>query len=348
MSGRLKRAVFFAANRLGIDAVVAKTNWRNRRLVVIGYHGISLADEHEWNPGLFMPPEMLHERLAALRRLGYQVLPLETALELLRDGRLPERSAVLTFDDGYFNFRAAAIPILTEFSYPATVYLTTYYCLNQMPVFNPLCSYLLWKGRNRELAFPGRPAWRLEAGAAPGRREEVCAQIVRHTRETGMPAEEKNELARAIATYLHLDFDEISARRIMHLMTPQEVRASVAHPSSVSVELHTHRHRMPARQDEFASEVERNRSAICEILGNSCHPRHFCYPSGEYNRAQIEWLRAMGIVSATTCNPGLAATATDPLELPRFIDSTSFPLDWFSSVMSGFAELLPHRRLAPQ
>ena len=54
---------------------------------------------------------------------------------------------VITFDDGTYDFYKQAWPLLQRYNFPATVYQTTYYSDRQMPIFNLMCSYMLWKRR---------------------------------------------------------------------------------------------------------------------------------------------------------------------------------------------------------
>ena len=67
-----KLSVLRLAQRAGVSTRVRDSDWRASRLLIVAYHGVSLADEHEWNAELYMPPELLRARLAALRDGGYQ------------------------------------------------------------------------------------------------------------------------------------------------------------------------------------------------------------------------------------------------------------------------------------
>jgi peptidoglycan/xylan/chitin deacetylase (PgdA/CDA1 family) len=106
----------------------------------------------------------------------------------------------------------------------------------------------------------------------------------------------------------------------------------------IAVELHTHRHRTPNDHTLFLREIRENRERIEQIRGGT--PRHFCYPSGIYRSEFLPWLREAGITTATTCDPGLASPRSEPLLLPRLVD-TSFlsPLDvegWMTGMSAFF------------
>src|SRR4051812_13208847 len=151
----LKRACLTSAKSVGVYGLLRNSGWRRQRLLILCYHGISVADEHEWRPPLYMPPDAFAARMETLERKRYHVLPLEEAVERLYAGDLPDRSVALTFDDGGYDFYKSAYPILERFGFPATVYLTTFYCDFNRPIFNLVCSYILWK--RQDATFRGRP-----------------------------------------------------------------------------------------------------------------------------------------------------------------------------------------------
>src|SRR5438105_2486444 len=72
---RIKQVVAAGARAGGILFVTANSPWRDRRLLILCYHGVSLDDEHEWNPELYMSPERFRQRLMMLDAGGYSVLP---------------------------------------------------------------------------------------------------------------------------------------------------------------------------------------------------------------------------------------------------------------------------------
>jgi hypothetical protein len=90
-------------------------------------------------------------------------------------------------------------------------------------------------------------------------------------------------------------------------------------------------------------EIVDNQSRIAALTDDDTPRRHFCYPSGDYAAMFLEWLRTEGVESATTCVPGLAARDSDPLLLPRLVDTMLTPEPTFDAWTSGFAALLPRR-----
>jgi peptidoglycan/xylan/chitin deacetylase (PgdA/CDA1 family) len=153
----LKTALFTLANAAGVSRRFADTAWRGRRLMILCYHGVSLEDEHEWNPTLYISPRTLARRLDALRRLGCTVLSLPEAVDRLYAENLPRRAVVLTFDDGYYDFKAKALPLLEERGYPATVYVTTEQWTGDLGIEHLRTSYLSWrKARGTVSPCPAR------------------------------------------------------------------------------------------------------------------------------------------------------------------------------------------------
>ncbi len=337
----LKRHLVSSARVLGLTDLLARSEWRRRRLLILCYHGISLYDEHEWNPGLYMPPGIFEERLAHLRANRYAILPLAEALDRLRSGTLPPRSVSLTFDDGANDFAEVAVPLLRKYDAPATVYLTTHYMRHRYPVFDTGLSYLLWKGQKtgHDLAPLVQSTAPLLV-ASPTQRASSWTALRTWANEHLIHSEAKNDFLHTVANSLGVPDDPLWTQKLLHIMSEEQVRAL---PSSVTVELHTHRHRTPRDREAFQDELRTNSALIQQLRPDAHAPVHFCYPSGDYSRRYLQWLDEVAVASATTCVPGLSTTASHPLLLPRFVDTTTQPLSMFDAWCSGVASLLPRR-----
>ena len=340
---RLKEALYQAARTMGVFALVRDSRWRRNRLLVLCYHGVSMDDEHEWDPALYITQDKLRNRLRTLRAGGYHILPLAEATRRLYDGTLPVQSVAITFDDGAVDFERRALPVLREFNAPATLYLTTYYSVHRLPVFNTVLSYVLWKGRKSGgdvATFCASPE--PLPVFTPAERARAASRLREFARHGEMSAPDKNALVARIAAALGVDFGDIMARGLLHIMPPDVVRA-LPH-DLVDVQLHTHRHRTPRDREQFIREIRDNVAVTRELRGDAPVLEHFCYPSGEYFGEFLPWLRESGVRYATTCIPDLADRADDPLLIPRFVDTMGQSDLAFEAWVTGFAGLLPHRR----
>src|ERR1039458_1036468 len=151
----VKLATLSVLRGCGIFKWVMNSHWRHERLLILCYHGTSLEDEHLWRPRLYIQPQKLEQRLESLKEGHFSVLPLGEALQRLRAGTLPARSVALTFYRGTYDFLRQAYPLLKHYGFPVTVYQTTYYTSVERPVFNLICSYMLWTRRGEGNAKGG-------------------------------------------------------------------------------------------------------------------------------------------------------------------------------------------------
>ncbi|MBV9180398.1 MAG: polysaccharide deacetylase family protein [Acidobacteria bacterium] len=336
----LRRACFGLLKGCGLAGMVASSRWRQRRLIILCYHGITIEDEDQWRPQLYMPQPTLRERFQLIRDSGCVVLPLGEALTRLYSGSLPSRSIAITFDDGGYDFYLRAYPIVGQFGFPVTVYQTTYYTDVAKPILNLACSYILW--RNAGSVLPPAPSlgWnRPRQLSTEQERESVVSELLAFSEKKGMSGAAKDELAPQLAELVGFDYRQFQARRILQLMRPEEIHELST--KGVDFQLHTHRHRTPDDESLFRKELRDNRRRLQEITS---HPAtHFCYPSGVYRREYLPWLYQEGVVSATTCEPGIASPATDTMLLPRLVDTTGKTGLEFEAWLSGTGPLLARR-----
>ncbi len=324
-------AVLGALKAAGLFGMAAKSQQRRANLLILCYHGISLDDEHRWHPNLFITPDTFRQRLQCLRDMKAAVLPLGEAITRLHAGTLPPQSVAITFDDGFYDFYRFAVPLLAEFGMPATLYLTTYYCDYRLPIVNLALDYLLWKSQRYSVELPefGLPAPQPLGNYAE--RQKVVWKLMAWAEEQKLTTREKDDLARAVASKLGVDYDALTASRMLQIMSPEEARQTAA--AGIDLQLHTHRHRTPRDRELFLREIRDNARCIHDLSGRE--PAHFCYPSGEYLPEFLPWLTEMKVESATTCDRGLARPASNNLLLPRVLDDSSMNLLRFQSFVSG-------------
>lgn len=105
-------------------------------LTVLIYHRF----EENRYPTTNVTIERFRQQMTYLEKNGYQVIPLDKLLTLLQSAQpLPEKSVVITIDDGYRSVYENAWPVLKEFGYPFTVFLYT------KAISNQHWNYMTWE-----------------------------------------------------------------------------------------------------------------------------------------------------------------------------------------------------------
>ena len=94
-----------------------------RGLPVLMYHSVS---NEKCANAFIIPVWKFRQQMHYLKRNGYTTLSINDALSFLNHGRaIPEKSVLLTFDDGYGNIYSNAFPILKKFGFKASVFIIT-------------------------------------------------------------------------------------------------------------------------------------------------------------------------------------------------------------------------------
>jgi peptidoglycan/xylan/chitin deacetylase (PgdA/CDA1 family) len=109
------------ATLVGIDRMFRMLN--RQRLLVVMYHGVTLStyDPPIWTQ---LPFEKFREQIDFLRA-NYRIVTMNDVIRAIREGRgVPERAALITFDDGLKNNYTVAFPLLQRLGVPATIFLT--------------------------------------------------------------------------------------------------------------------------------------------------------------------------------------------------------------------------------
>lgn len=95
------------------------------RVPVLMYHEI--ADAAATPSGLAVSPDVFARQLSYLNDAGFNTVTAGALSAILAGGagNLPERTVVLTFDDGYGDFYGNALPLLRKHGFTGTVFQTT-------------------------------------------------------------------------------------------------------------------------------------------------------------------------------------------------------------------------------
>ncbi len=223
---------------------------------------------------------------------------------------------VITIDDGWSSTYTHMLPILEDLGLPATVYVTTWYSENQLPVVNIVVNYIFQR-----------------AGLAPDEIPGIVAEIEK------LPSIIQREQAlRECASRFGVPTADWWEGRQFHLMSTAEIRE--ADRRGLDIQLHTHRHRSSdTDSDELDREIADNRAALARACGRPEESfRHFCYPSGITHPSAIAVLENIGVRSATLVEEGINPRGANSYRLRRFLDGRSVSDTEFQAYLSGVLE----------
>lgn len=300
--------------------------------VILMYHRIASEDFDPWR--LCVTPEHFEEQLQVLNRL---VVPLRMTelVEGLRHRNVPERSAVLTFDDGYADNLYAAAPLLEAYGIPATVFVVS----GQLGVEKEFW----WDSLGRALLQPGTlPTERVvETHLNLQRHELLSAETYSHAEydsdrrrrpwESGISARyalyyevwrrlghrPQEERLAVVEQMLGWTGEAIAARATHRALSVEELRLLSDSPM-IDIGAHTVSHPFLGRSStaQQRAEIEESKRYLDELLGIDV--KSFSFPHGSYNQTTLTSVREAGFMAACTVHQEAVTVRSNAFQLPRF------------------------------
>lgn len=264
------------------------------------------------------PGEMHARRFEALLgwlRDWFNVLPMDQAIDQWREGRLPPRAAVITFDDGYADNQEVALPLLERMGLSATCFVATGF-LDGGRMWNDTLIEAVRHCRQTSVSVAGLSAAYADLPALDLSNWEARrrAAMLLISRAKYLPMEERRELVEAVARTCEVRPSD----RLM--MSSAQLRDW--HRRGMGVGGHTIHHPILARTELSVAqrEITGGKAALEALL--DVPVRLFAYPNGkpqeDYLPEHVDMVRAAGFDAAVTTSPGAARRDTQPHEIPRF------------------------------
>lgn len=252
----------------------------------------------------------MFDRLIRWVTQWFNIVPLERAMSLLREGKLPARAAAITFDDGYADNLLYAAPILKKYSVTATFFIATGF-LDGGRMWNDTVIESVRKAAAHELDARFLDLGKLAIGGTEQKRSALACLIpaIKHL-PSAERADAVNRIAASCAAELPQDLMLTSAQL-------QELRLM-----GMGIGAHTVNHPILAKtdRDQAQREIAESRDFLQSLLGERIGL--FAYPNGRYlsdytdDHATI--VRNLGFDAAVSTNPGVSRKDTDPYQLRRF------------------------------
>ena len=238
------------------------------------------------------------------------VVPLNEAIEMLYQGRLPSGTVCITFDDGYRDNLEVALPILNRHGISATIFVASGF-LDGGRMWNDTVIEAVRRapGSGIDLAFLGLGYRPLGTSAA---RRTVIKEVIETMKY--LPSDDRqanaDALARAVGEDLPCDM----------MLRSEQVRE--LHAAGIDIGAHTVSHPILARLDDKTarSEIADGRQMLESILGAPVSL--FAYPNGkpgtDYGPSHVAMVRDFGFSAAVSTRPGASDSHTDRYQLPRY------------------------------
>jgi len=276
---------------------------RNRHtLTVVVFHRVLRRDDPrtrtafaEWTIG----DEAFDACLAFFRR-HFNLVSLDDVMAAAYgEGRLPHRSLLLTFDDGFADNLDYALPLLRKYKAPTVVFVSTDLIGRAERLWT---EDLLWAARAGYLREADLQAlYRLVTGHAPsaeGGSAAVVREIVRAGPSYALAAVES-------ALGAPIDLKRISEPRQM--LNREDIIELARH--GVAIGAHGKTHTALDYAQDLTDELETPRATLRALLGRSARPGMdaLACPHGVYTPGIVDRALATGYRLVFTTDGGLAA-----------------------------------------
>jgi peptidoglycan/xylan/chitin deacetylase (PgdA/CDA1 family) len=285
---------------------VASADRLRGRLSILIYHRV-LA-----RPDPLFPDEIDAQRFEQqLRYLkaNFNLLPLCDAVEALRNGCLPPRSACLTFDDGYADNATIALPLLQKYEVPATIFVATGF-LDGGRMWNDTIIELIRLAPDAiDLSSAGFGPFALDTVA---RRQHAIRTLLDALKYLPIEAREAQVEALAALVPVTLPADL--------MMSTEQLRQ--VHHAGIHIGGHTVNHPIIARLPDASArrEIVDGKAALEAMI--DAPVTLFAYPNGkpgtDYCAEHVRMVNEAGFTAAVSTSWGAARQGNDLFQLPRF------------------------------
>lgn len=278
--------------------------------IVLGYHRVS---DSGWDPlRLAISRENFRNQLEYIAE-RYRPVSLHSMLKDQQLGRSLKGLVAVSFDDGYDDFVANALPELVRLNIPVTIFVTTGY--EGKPFWwDEVCEALrVDRGSADRLVIDfGHAGGRMvfenldDESAARNAVRQICDKL---------PFVSLARRSDIIAKIRDSGGDEHNANRVPRALTHRQL-ADIAKYPLAEIGAHSVTHPMLAEMNasDQRHEIQGSKAEL-EALGHRV--TGFSYPNGSYTKQSLEIVRESGFAYSCTSRQAIVRRDTDRFALPR-------------------------------
>lgn len=309
----IRRSIASALYYSGALYLYARLMARNR-VVVLTYHRVLPAERAAASfssPAIIVTPGTFAMHMETVKR-WFTPLDANTF-----SAHANGRGCLVTFDDGWYDNHAHALPVLERTGVPMLLFVATNYigtrdCFWQETLAAHLFAAAGGRGNvEARLVFDELGARELTALDGPDARRAALRAVARVKARKLDPARLIERLRE------HLPAEAHSSSPEDRFLTQAELRALQASPR-ITLGSHSMTHaRLPLETNAVIhAELEGSRDVLTEWTGQI--PATLAYPNGDYDERVIAAARAAGYRLAFTTETGHHVPGGDPLRIRRF------------------------------
>ena len=268
----------------------------------------------------------------------HSVVSIEDVFDYITYAReLPSNPVSITFDDGYSDNYSLAFPVLQDYQWRATFFLTTDFIGTGRIPFHDQIIY--------GLCYTGKKMVRLDVDHGntceyplSTLNDRVRSFLAIQDLFKSLPYRGRPILVKKILELLEIEIDERFSREFM--LKWEEIETMYS--SGYSFYSHTRTHPILTKLNsrELENEIIESNRVIVDRLSNE--ERFFCYPygkRGEFNGEIIRFLKDKGFRGACSAIHGINRQGGDRYNIKRTA-MISEPIEKFSLRASGLFEIL--------
>lgn len=300
--------------------------------LILMYHRVAEVSIDPWS--LCVTPQNFAEQLEVLQKYSHP-LTLKQFVQAHRDGNIPNRAVVVTFDDGYADNLHYAKPILERYDIPATVFISTGHIGKEREFW--------WDDLERLLLQPGKLPEKLSLSISGSVHHWELCQAANYTEQDykGDRTSKAHEAKPGSRMFFYYSvwqvllplpewerrkaLDDIlvwanatpTTRHNYRSLLPEELSV-LGQGGLVEIGAHTVTHPFLSSQPVALQrdEIQQSKAYLEEIINRPV--TSFSYPFGDRTAETVELTRTAGFDCACSTVEDIVWHMTDCFQLPRF------------------------------
>lgn len=294
------------------------------QVAILTYHRVCPKIESWYS--VPVSPQSFEQQIRYICR-HFEVISLDELVQYIRRrNTLPEKSIVVSFDDGHKDTYTYAYPILKKYDVPATVFLTTGNITNRSIFWWDKVGYSIQNTKKTQIILDEIGTFSIQSKSNKYRTTYLIVNRLKNLSE-----ERKNFLIDKLIEQCQVNISPNLGREL--LLTWDEIKEM--NNNGINFGAHSVNHqfltKIPLELVKY--EIRQSKKDIEENLGVKVTA--FAYPYGDCNPEVINFVREAGFNCAVSVSPGkLVSIKDNTYKLPRILSTQNFSK--FKTILCGF------------